>query len=38
MLRKLIVPCLIALGFVGCRASVQAGRVHAGAGVHTTQR
>jgi hypothetical protein len=39
MLRKLIVPCLVALGLVGaatgCRAHVRAGSVHAGAGVGT---
>ena len=33
MIRKLFVSCLLVFGIVGCRASVQAGHVHAGAGV-----
>ena len=35
MLKKLIVPCLLALGFFGCHAGVRAGSVKAGAGVST---
>jgi len=35
MFRKVIIPCLVALGLVACRASVRAGPVHAGAGVHS---
>ncbi len=33
MLKKLLIPCLVAIGFVGagCRAHVKAGPVHAGA-------
>lgn len=38
MLRKVITVCIVALGFAGCRASVKAGPVHAGAGVHTDHR
>ena len=35
MFRKVIILCLVAFGFGACRAGVQAGSVHAGAGVHT---
>jgi hypothetical protein len=38
MIRKLIVPCLIALGFVACRAHVRAPGVAAGAAVGHTHR
>ena len=35
MTRKILVSCLLLFGIVGCRASVRAGHVHAGAGVGT---
>ncbi len=35
MFRKVMLSCLAALGLVACRASVRAGPVHAGAGVHS---
>jgi hypothetical protein len=38
MFRKVIVSCLVALGLGACHASVHAGPVHAGAGVHADRR
>jgi hypothetical protein len=38
MLRKLILSCLLVLSATACRASVRAGPVHAGGGVHTDSR
>lgn len=35
MMKKLIVPVLLALGIFGCHAGVRAGSVKAGAGVST---
>jgi hypothetical protein len=35
MIRKLIVPCLVALGLFGCHARARVGSVRAGAGVST---
>jgi hypothetical protein len=38
MLRQVIIACVAVLGLAACRASVRAGPVHAGAGVHSDHR
>ncbi len=35
MLRKLLVPILVAVGFAACHAGASVGPVHAGGGVHS---